>query len=433
MNRRAFLKRAAAAAPAIAGFPQIVAASTLGLSGGVAPSNRIRLGFIGLGRHGLAVNLKMCLGLPECSVAALCDVDTRQIEAARNLMADASLALGGKDRTQDWREVIVRPDVDAVVISTPNQWHVPMSIAAARAGKDVMCEKTSHTIAEGREMVEVMDRCGTVFQMAMEDRSLPEYRRMAEVVRNGGIGKLERIEMTIPKGPHVQLPLREEPVPPELDWNMWLGPAPEAPYQKERVMADYARQLGWRHIRDYGDGVHTDWAVHMGDTALWAMGEWEHLEFTVEAAAGYLEPGVFDMPQTYDIEYGFESGVTMSVKTGGEALRFIGSDGWIGNAGWRKPVEASRQEILNLVYGAGDIRLEVYEREQQDFLAAIRTRGPTMYSPEYYHRISTFLIAGNIAAEVGRKLRWTPREEAFIDDAAANALRSRPARTDWAS
>jgi predicted dehydrogenase len=341
-------------------------------------------------------------------------------------------AVSKKNITQDWREVCSRSDIDAVVVSTPDHWHLPISMAAIRSGKDVICEKTSHTIAEGRDLVNTVDRYGAVFQMAMEDRALPEYRRMAEVVRNGDIGKLQRIEITIPTGTTNQIALREDPVPDEVDWQMWLGPAPEVPFQKERIMADYKDYIGWRTIRDYGGGLLTDWGVHLGDTALWAMDDWVNQSYSIVTNNEYLGEGLFDHAKVNDVLYRFESGIEISIKSGGPSLKFIGSKAWVGNSGWRKPVESDSQKVMNRVYGANDLRLKVYVGEHRNFVNAIRSRGETMYSAEYYHRISTWLICGNLAGELDRKLYWNPRLEAFENDAEANSLRSKPARGKWA-
>ncbi len=433
LNRRQFVGALTAAIPFVVGFPQVVAAKTLGRGGAVAPSNRISLGFIGLGKHGRSVNLWNLAGFSDCHVVALCDVDRRQFKLALETMKEVGAeAPPAKDITQNWRDICGRSDIDAIVISTPDHWHIPLSLAAMRSGKDVICEKTSHTIAEGRVLVDTVARYGAVFQMAMEDRALPEYRRMAEIVRNGGIGRLERIEITIPNGPSRQIALREDPVPEEVDWQVWLGPAPEAPFQKERIMADYKDQIGWRSIRDYGGGLLADWGVHLGDTALWAMGDWQAQSYSIVAKNGFLGEGLFDHARTNDVLYQFESGVEISIKSGGPGIRFVGSDAWVGNRGWRKPVESDKQEVLNRIYGAKDLRLKVYTGEHRNFVNAIRNRGDTMYSAEYYHRISTWLICGNLAAQLNRKLYWNPSREAFENDDEANALRSKPARKSWA-
>ncbi|MGK0240916.1 MAG: myo-inositol 2-dehydrogenase/D-chiro-inositol 1-dehydrogenase [Candidatus Pelagisphaera sp.] len=433
LNRRQFVGGLAAAAPLVAAFPQVVAAKTLGLGGAVAPSNRINLGFVGLGKHGRGVNLWNLAGFSDCHTRALCDVDRRQFPLALETMKEVGAeAVSKKNITQDWREVCNRSDVDAVVVSTPDHWHLPISMTAIRAGKDVICEKTSHTIKEGRDLVNTVDRYGAVFQMAMEDRALPEYRRMAEVVRNGDIGKLQRIEITIPTGTTSQIALREDPIPDYVDWQMWLGPAPEVPFQKERIMADYKDYIGWRTIRDYGGGLLTDWGVHLGDTALWAMDDWQGQSYSIVTNNQYLGEGLFDHAKVNDVLYRFESGIEISIKSGGPSLKFVGSKGWVGNTGWRKPVESSHQEILNKIYGANDLRLPVYVGEHRNFVNAVRSRGDTMYSAEYYHRISTWLICGNLAGELNRKLYWNPSLEAFENDDEANSLRSKPARNSWA-
>ncbi len=432
MNRRSFLRTGASVAAGCSVAPQIVSSKTLGLGNWTAPSEKIRVGFIGLGRHARPVNLGNTAGFEDCSIATLCDADSRQIDrAVEQLKGTANVQFDPMDVTQDWREVIHRDDVDAVMITTPDHWHIPMSLAALDQGKDVMCEKTSYDITEGRELVKRVDKYGAVFQMAMEDRALPEYRRMVEVVRNGGIGQLERVEFVVPFGVKEQVPLRQDPIPAELDWNLWLGPAPDLPFQKERIMADYSTGVGWRNIRDYGGGKFTDWGVHLGDTAIWAMDDDYSQSFTVETDCKYIKDSLFDRPMEYNVRYEMENGVEIAVTSGTPALKFIGTDGWIGNVGWRAPLEASSQKVLNTVYGMSNYKPRIYHREQRDFIDAVRSRASTMYGAEYYHRISSWLIAANHASLLDRKLSWDAKTESYINDDAANAMRTRNSNRNW--
>src|SRR5579859_650302 len=255
-SRRDFLK---AGSVGVA-LPYLVPSSVFGAD---APSNRITIGFIGTGDHGTTWNLKRYLELKAARVLVVCDVDGYRMRRAK-AMVDAEYDNEDCATTKDFREVVDRKDIDAVMISTPDHWHTLISVMAARAGKDVQCEKPTLTISEGKILIETIRKQKRVFQTSTEDRSLPMYHRMAELVRNGRIGKLQKIEVILPKQPEVPGDPTPQPVPPDLDWEMWLGPAPYAPYTKDRV------HFNFRWIWDYSGGIICDWGAHLFDTAQWA-------------------------------------------------------------------------------------------------------------------------------------------------------------------
>ncbi|MHC4694599.1 MAG: Gfo/Idh/MocA family protein, partial [Planctomycetota bacterium] len=229
ITRRRFMRRAAGAAAGALAFPYVVASSALGKTGGVAASNRITLGFIGVGSHGIGMNLRTFLGNDDAQAVAVCDVDINNLKKARDIV---NQKYGNNDCAtyKDFRDVIARDDIDAVMISTPDHWHVPISLAALRAGKDVECEKPTLTVSEGRILVETVERYGRVFQWSTEDRAVYEYHRMCELVRNGRIGKVHTIRVELPSGPGNPGNAKPMPVPDSLDYDMWLGPAPLRPY-----------------------------------------------------------------------------------------------------------------------------------------------------------------------------------------------------------
>jgi len=262
ITRRSFLKEVSGAAIGTIGFPYIVSSSALGKAGSVAASERITLGFIGVGSHGIGMNLRTFLGNADAQAVAVCDVDTNNLNRARDIV---NQKYGNNDCAtyKDFRDVIARDDIDAVMISTPDHWHVPMSIAAAKTGKDVECEKPTLTIDEGRVLCETMKRYGRVFQWSTEDRAVDVYHRMCELVRNGRIGKVHTIRVELPSGPHNPGNPAPMPVPPGLDYEMWLGPAPWAPYTKDRC------HWNFRWILDYSGGQLTDWGAHLLDGAQW--------------------------------------------------------------------------------------------------------------------------------------------------------------------
>ena len=426
ITRRGCLGRLGALAGAAASAPWFVPATARGADGNAAPSERIAVGFIGVGGHGVHRNLGMFLGQNDARPAAVCDVDSRRIEEAmsriRSKFGESYACL----TTKDWRDVIARDDIDAVMISTPDHWHVPISVAAVRAGKDVICEKPTLTVAEGRILADTVKAHGAVFQLSTEDRSLAVYHRMAELVRNGRIGKLERIFVRLPGGPGGPGDPTPKPVPDGLDWDMWLGPAPWAPYR------DGLHMFHWRWKSDYSGGNLTDWGAHLLDTAQWANDTERTGPIEVEGSGRRHEKGLYDVFFEYHLTYRYANGVEMKVDSGGVALRFEGSDGWIANDGWIGPLQASRQEILDSVIGPDEIHLFTEPRgEHRNFLDCVKSRRDPYFPAEVGHRCCTVAHLGNIAMELGRKLRWDPRAERFHDDDQANQMLARAMREPW--
>jgi len=420
-TRRRFLQTAAAAVAA----PTIVSARALGGEGAVAPSERITVACIGLGSQGRA-NLHAFLGQRDAQVVALCEVDELNLKRA---VADVASRVGsdaGVTTTKDFRDLIVRPDIDSVMISTPDHWHAPMSVAAAKAGKDVICEKPTVTIAEGRTLCDVVKRYGTVYQTSTEDRSVPQYLRIAELVRNGRIGKLHTIHVGLPAGPGGPGNPTPQPVPPGLDWEMWLGPATWAPYCPDRV------HFNFRWISDYSCGMLADWGMHLLDTAQWGNDSEHTGPVEVEGTGEYFANGLYDTAHHFDLTYKYASGVVLHVKSTGPAIRFEGSDGWVGNTGWRAPVQASSPAILDSVIGPEETHLYTCPQgEHRNFLDCVKSRKDPYFPAEIAQRCNTICHMGNIAMQLRRKLRWDPENERFVDDPEANRLLSRVYREPW--
>ncbi len=418
LSRRTFLQRAAATA-------LLVSSRTIGRAARPAPSNRITLGFIGTGGHGLGVNLKSFLELDDAQIVAVCDVFADRRQRAREIVEKRYAAAACREYA-DFRELLAAPDIDAVVISTPDHWHVPISMLALQAGKDVMCEKPTLTIAEGRSLANLVKNKKAVFQVGLEDRSVIQYHMLAEWVRNGAIGRLQTIRVGLPAGD--VFPKEEPaPVPAGLNYNMWTGPAPFSPYTPTRTGATQ-----WRNIRDYSGGKLTDWGAHLLDTAQVANFAEDTGPIEVEGAGEIPENAMTTTPVNYKLRYKYANGVEMFVESGGVSIRFEGTKGWVGNTGWRGRLEASDESILHTKYAPGTSKL--WPRppgEHRDFLDCVKSRQPTTYSAEAGQRLSTVMHIGNIAMELGRKLRWDPKAEAFIADDAANQLRSRPSRDHW--
>jgi myo-inositol 2-dehydrogenase / D-chiro-inositol 1-dehydrogenase len=426
-DRREFLARAGTAVAAAAA-PYAITSNALGNADQPAASDRIAVGFIGLGGHGIGHNLRSFLHQQDAEPVALCDVDPRQIDAGLAAVRQRRGEAFACHTTKDWRDVIARDDVDAVMISTGDQWHGPMSVAAIRAGKDVMCEKPTMSIAEGRTVADAVRRYGAVFQTATEDRSIAIYHRMAELVRNGRIGKLQRIYCQLPAGPGNAGDPRPKPVPEGLDWDMWLGPAPWYPYR------DGLHLYHWRWNRDYSGGQLTDWGAHQLDTVQWANDTERSGPVEVEGTGRRHENGLYDTFYEYHLTYRYASGVVLHVDSGGTGLRFEGSDGWVGNDGWTAPVKASSDAILQSVIGPDEVQLFTEPRgEHRNFLDCVKSRRDPYFPAEIGHRCSTVAHIGNIAMELGRKLRWDPETEQFADDDSANRMRCRAHREPWGS
>ena len=424
LSRRRFLQRTSAAL-AVAAAPQIVPSSVLGLGGQTAPSNRITIGFIGTGSHGVGWNLGPYLRHKDAQVVAACDVDSRHLFRASETINDR---YKNEDcfTTKDFREVLARKDIDAVMISTPDHWHTLISLLAIQAGKDVQCEKPTLTINEGKLLVQAVRKHKKVFQTSTEDRAVPEYHRMAELVRNGRIGKLQRIEVILPKQPDKPGDPTPQPVPPELDYEMWLGPAPYAPYTRDRVHCNF------RWIQDYSGGIICDWGAHLFDTAQWANDTERSGPVEIEGTGTHWEGGLYNTLKDYDVTYRYTNGVVMTCKPGNPSIKFIGTDGWVGNTGWRGPVEASSPETLNAKIGPEELHLYTNPNgEHDDFLKCVKSRKDPYFPVDIGHRVSTVCHLANIAIKTGRKLKWSPEQEQFIGDDDANKLLDRPRRKPW--
>jgi len=419
-TRRSFIKTTLAA-----GVAPIILPS--GLFGTDAPSKKITVGCIGVGGHGTGHNLRAYLKQADARVVMVCDVDSKRMERAKK-MVDSFYRDSGKGcaTTKDFREVLARPDIDAVMISTPDHWHTLMSVLAIRSGKDVQCEKPTLTIDEGKILIKEVRKHDKVFQTSTEDRAIPVYHRMAELVRNGRIGKLEKIEVILPKQPKGPGNPAPQEVPKELDYDMWLGPAPEAPYTKDRV------HFNFRWIWDYSGGIICDWGAHLFDTAQWANDTERSGPVEIDGKGTHWEGGLYDTVKDYDVTYRYENGVVMTCTSGNPSLKFIGSKGWVGNVGWRAKLQASSDKILNSVIEKGETRLFTNPKgEHRNFLDCVKSRKDPYFPVDIGHRVSTVCHLANLSIKLGRPLKWNPVKERFLKDEEANGLCSREMRKPW--
>ncbi len=417
-SRRRFLQTTAAGLA----LPTLVPASVFGAD---APSNKVTVGFIGTGDHGTGWNLHFYLKLRDAKVVMVCDVDGFRMRKAK-AMVDAQYDNEDCAMSKDFRDVLARKDIDAVMISTPDHWHTLISLMAAHAGKDVQCEKPTLTINEGKLLIDTLRKRGRVFQTSTEDRAVPEYHRMAELVRNGRIGKLQRIEVILPKQPNVPGDPTPQPLPPDFDYEMWLGPAPYAPYTKDRV------HFNFRWIWDYSGGIICDWGAHLFDTAQWANDTERSGPVEIEGTGTHWEGGLYNTVKDYDVTYRYANGVVMTCKPGNPSIKFIGSEGWVGNTGWRAPVQASSPKILESKIGPDELHLYTNPKgEHDDFLLCVKSRKDPYFPVDIGHRVSTVCHLANLAIRLGRKLKWDPQEEQFLGDDEANKMMDRPRRDPW--
>jgi predicted dehydrogenase len=416
VSRREFLKGSAAVAGAAFAWPTIVPSSVFGAA---APSNRLTMGCIGLGGQGSG-NMKGFNAKKDCAVVAVCDVDADHREKARE-----TAGLDAKSSYNDFRDLLARDDIDAVSIAAPDHWHVPISIAAVRAGKDVFCEKPlTLTIAEGRVLVDEVKRYGRVFQTGSQQRSGSEFRKACELVVNGRIGKLHTMTVQIPGNNRKCEPTwTPEPVPTGFDYDMWLGPAPWEPYHKQRCHYEF------RFLLDYSGGQMTNWGAHYLDIAQWGNQADNTGPVEIKGKGEFPATGLFTTATKADIEYTYANGVKLVLTTGGGSTRFEGSEGWVFVT--RGKLDAEPKSLVTSTIAPDEIHLYSSNDHKQDFLDCIKTRKDPICNAEVGHRSSTVCHLGNIAMLLDRPLKWDAQKEQFIGDDEANRMRQRPARAPW--
>ena len=442
ISRRTFLKRAAAAAA----IPYVVPSSVFGQGGAVAPSNRITLGFIGVGMMGQG-HVRVCLHQADAQVLAVCDVDKWRRENSQRVAneqyaaAKPSGAYRGCAAYNDLRELLARDDIDAVVIATGDRWHALATVLAAKAGKDVYCEKpVSLTIREARAMVEAIRRNGRVFQGGLQQRSSPEFRRASALVQSGAIGKVQVVYVVFP-GASSDVSLPTEPVPEGLDWDLWLGPAPWRPFNgRFHIYGRPPRVVPWDFCRDFGGGNLTSNAVHSFDVVQWALGMDEsgpveivppetgqYPVLTYKYANGVLLQ-VVDWrlePQKHLVPKGWDAATRLQAF----GAVYVGDKGWIhvGREGYLKSYPA---EILQQGIGPSDARRAV-TGHHQNWLDCIRSRGRPACDVEIGARSTMLAHLGCIAHWTRRALRWDPAREVFLGDDEANRWLGRAMRAPW--
>jgi myo-inositol 2-dehydrogenase / D-chiro-inositol 1-dehydrogenase len=415
--------------------PTLVPSRVLGRP---APSDTLALGCIGVGRQGQGdMQEAIYRGLETgARVVAVCDVDSHRVEDAQWLVdkiyaEEAGGKPSGCAAYRDFRELLARKDIDGVLIVTPDHWHAFVALAAAEARKDIYLEKPlTYSIAEGRKLVAAVRRNKIVLQTGSQQRSQEYFRLACELVRNQAIGTLFSMRVTLPPDQGAGDP-RPQPVPRNLDYDFWLGPAALAPFCEDRThpQRSYERP-GWLQIEAYCRGMITGWGSHMNDIAQWGNGTDLSGPVEVEATGEFPDRGLFDVHQAFKAECVYANGVRLFQETGEPAgVRFEGDRGWIFAS--REELRASDPALLKVQVSAGGVRLYRSTNHMKDFLEAMRTRKDPAAPVEVGHRSNSVCVITHIAMKLRRRLKWDPAAEQFVGDEEANRWLDYPHRAPW--
>ena len=452
MNRRNFvknsLKASAATTIAVTGFPTIVPASVIGKN---APSNKINIGAIGVGRISREHDMKETLPFDQARIMAVCDVDSKRLAEGKKYVNDYYAAKTGKPYDgvtmyDDHRALLQNKDIDAVLISTPDHSHAYLGIHAVEAGKDVYLQKpASLTITEGRALSNAVHRTGRILQIGSQQRSSTQFRYAAELVRNGRIGDLKTVYVGLPGDPGGDEE-PEMPIPKNLNYDAWLGSTPNVYYTEKRVhpQNDYNRP-GWLRMEQFGAGMITGWGAHHVDIAHWGMDTEYTGPIEISGRADFPKSGLWNVHGLFQTEGVYANGVKMVVSNElPNGVKFEGTEGWIfvtrGDyrasasdpipTGKNKvlPLTASNNKIITSVIGENEINLYKSTDQHGNWLESIVSRKQPISSVEIGHRSCSTCLLHHVAMKLKRKIYWDPMNERFINDDEANAMLNRPHR-----
>jgi predicted dehydrogenase len=458
-GRRSFLKKAASGTAGIIAasmFPTIVPASVFGKN---APSNKINIGQIGFGRIASSHDLPEILKNEVAHVMAIADVDRNRLEMGKKWIEKKYADKTGKANYidvkmfDDYKDLLARKDIDAIVISTPDHWHAQPAMEAAASGKHIYMQKpTSLTIQEGRMMSDMVRKKGVIFQLGSQQRSTspwPQFKRTCELVRNGRIGKLKKVYVGLPGDP-AGGNTTQMPIPSNLNYDMWLGSTPEIYYTLDRVhsQSNMDDRPGWLRLEQFGAGMITGWGSHHIDIAHWGMDTELTGPIEIEGKANFpaAGSGLWDVHGDFLVNAKYANGVEMEIGgTNPNGVKFEGTEGWIfvsrGNVGVtasdpgaaqtsakNDAFYASDQKILGSVIQPNEIHLYDSPEQHQNWLESIQSGKQTISHAEIAHRSCSACLIAHTAMKLGRKLKWDPKKEQFINDKQANATLSRPQR-----
>jgi hypothetical protein len=447
-TRRAFLRTGSAVAAGVAA-PAIVPSRVFGAT---APSNRVALAQIGVGGRG-TVHLKSYLELPDVQIVAVCDCFKSRLKKAANTVNTKYAQDTGRpgykgcDTVGDFRELLARDDIDAVSIATPDHWHVPIAIAAVRAGKDVYVEKPlSVAVAWNQALRTTVNRYGAVFQYGTQQRSSRNFRFACELALNQYIGELERIEAWCPdiSSQYDKFNVKQygstepAPVPDDLDFHQWIGPAPMKPYTVDRCT-----QFGLYHIYDYALGFIAGWGAHPLDIAQWGNDTDDTGPVSYEGKGELPEKGLYDTISKWDVHCQYANGVKMRFmdhrtaepvvsayrKYDNHGTTFYGSDGWVSVD--RGGIYASSPALLELKLKPNDVHLYDSKSQFGNFAECVKTRSKTINPVESAVQSDIISHISDICIRVGRPIEWDPEKEMIAGDPQATHMLDRPLRSPW--
>ncbi len=438
MNRRRFLKNTIAGAAGTFVAPSIARSHATGI---IPPGDRVNIGQIGCGRIARDHNLPEILKYDTARVVAVCDLDRRRMADGKRMIEDYYDKKTGRTHYldvrmfSDYREMLRDPSIDAVIISTPDQWHAQPAIEAALAGKGIYIQKPlTLTIREGRLLSDVVNRKGVILQVGAQCRSSdPQYRKAAELVRNGRIGKLHTVKIGMPgdpPGPEVG----EEPVPATLDYNTWLGSTPQVFYNELRVhpQNDYSRP-GWLRNEQFGAGMITGWGSHFFDYAAWGMDTELTGPSSIQAVAQFPRSGIWNVHGDFMLKAVYGNGITLFAGTGYPyGIKYEGETGWIfvTHAGTPK-LDAGDPRILSSEIKETEIHLYMTTEHHGNWLDCIRSRKQPISTVEMGHRACTLCLISHIAMKVPGVLQWDAQQEKFKNSDQANAMLRREQRAPF--
>ena len=449
MSRRKFLKAGAACA-AFAGVPYFVPSRTRGVGATTPPSERIVMGAIGIGSMGHG-HLRSFSAQEDVAMVAVCDLRRTFRERSKRHVDER---YGNTDCVMydDYRELLAGPDIDAVVVATPEHWHALVGLEAARNSKDMYLEKPVDVhVAAAQALRQAVNHYGVVFQFGTQQRSGRDFRHACELVRNRRIGKLHTIVVgSLPGAELPNQPVQPEPDPKDFDYDMWLGPAPWTPYTFQRSASRSEGSPGyWMHIHDYGLGCLSGaWGIHHIDIAQWGNDSDDTGPLEIAGTGVLPKDGLCDTPLTWWVEHRYANGVNMIHTTRDQAVKqftqfnsqagchypgvgilFLGSDGWVIVS--RGGIDADPKSLLQATFDSSEERLPVSTNHRRNFLDCVKTRRRPISHIEAAVRSDTICHLDDIAIRLGRKLRWDPKAERFTDDPEANRMLSRPLRSPW--
>lgn len=428
-SRRDFIKKSVYTAAGFLVLPQIIPATALGRGGKLPPSDRIVMGALGVGNKGtLNMNTFLSRNPKEIQIIALCDVDASHLDRAKSIVNKFYRSTDCRIYS-DFRDFFEKEKFDAVSVAVPDHWHGIIYTAIANKKLDVYAEKpVCRTIKDGRAIVNAVKKNNIIWQTGSQQRSNNIFRRAAELAINSRIGKVKYIEVGLPDGwQGIGTPPVME-VPKELNWDMWLGPAPKVPYRG-------VCHINWRWILDYSGGQLTDWAGHHIDIANWGAGLDHTGPVEISGAGVYPSEGIYDVPVEYDILCKYANGIEMRIANESRFPMGMGTT-WYGDKGWihvdrGNTIVASDPKILEEVIEESEIQLYKSDDHFKNFLECVRSRKETIAPVEVGYRAISVALLGEIAITTGQKIKWDPEKEEIIGNPAASRLLGRPCRQPW--